>query len=118
MYKVEDIIQALGEHEDSTAVSVLEEIGTNSSDEYVRKLTAEALAKRNSHESLRIILINSGKGIHDLNNTVSDAVVSTLKSLEDKEEALRILEDTISLHSDEMVKRRAKEVKEILLSLN
>lgn len=118
MYKVEEIIQALGEHEDNAAVAVLEEVGTNASDEYIRKITAEALVKRNSHDSLKVLLINSGKGIHDLNVDVSSHVINSLKSSSDKSEMIKILEDTISLHSDESVKNKAREVKELLLSAN
>ena len=64
MREIEYIIEALGRHCDDSAVRVLEEIGTNSSDDLVRELTAKALISRNTHDSLRVVLISKGKGIH------------------------------------------------------
>ena len=57
------IIEALGRHEDSEAISVLRDIGTNSAREDVRQETAKALIRRNSDEALRILVANKGKGI-------------------------------------------------------
>ena len=61
------IIEALGRHEDSEAISVLRDLGTNSPRDDVREETAKALIRRNSEESLRIVVSDAGKGINDLN---------------------------------------------------
>lgn len=111
MYTVSDIIEALGKHSDESAISVLEEVGTNCSNNDIRKTTAKALIERNSHNSLRVLIINKGKGIHDYNEDVSRSVIDMLKSQSDKSEALRILEDTISFHSDAEVREKAKQVR-------
>lgn len=114
MYNISEIIEALGKHPDSSAVGVLEEIGTNCSDNEVRKMTAKALIERNTHESLKILLINRGKGIHDYQKDVFEDVTGLLKNMTDKSEVIKILNDTINLHSDMDVKSRAKTIKELL----
>ena len=60
--KIKNIIQALGEHKDSqAAIEILTELGTNSPDDEIRELTAQTLIKKNTHESLRVVLISKGK---------------------------------------------------------
>ena len=49
--RVSDIIDSLTINPSSDAVSVLEEIGTNSSIDEVREMTARALVKRNEVSS-------------------------------------------------------------------
>lgn len=114
MNEIECIIEALGKHSDNSAISVLEEIGTNSTDELIRELTVKALVSKNTHDSLKVVLISNGKGIHDLNDQVSESAISSLMALPDKTEAIRILEDTVNMHSDEIVRTRANQVKTIL----
>lgn len=115
MYTVSEIIEALGKHADDNAVGVLEEVGTNSSDNEVRKMTAKALIERNTHEALKVLIINKGKGIHDYNENVANSVIEMLNKQQDKEEVLKILDDTIKLHSDNEVKSKAQQVKNMLL---
>lgn len=112
--EISKIIEALGKHSDISAVGVLEEIGTNSSDDIVREMTATALINRNTNDSLRIVLINKGKGIHDLSPSVADAAINGLKALTDKSEAIKILEETISSENEESVITMAKAVREII----
>jgi hypothetical protein len=112
--EISKIVEALGKHSDNSAVAVLEEIGTNSSDDLVRELTANALINRNTNDSLRIILINKGKGIHDMSPSVADAAINGLKALTDKSEAVKILDETISSENEESVITMAKAVKEII----
>lgn len=118
MYTVSDIIKALGNHSDEAAIGVLEEVGTNSSSSEVRLMTAEALIKRNTHNSLRVLIINKGKGIHDYDEKISDNIVETLKSRADKLELLKILNDTINFHSDEEVKNKARQVRDEMLAIS
>ena len=48
--KLGNIIEALCLHTDPESVRVLEELGTNSSDDEIRELTARALVRKNIHE--------------------------------------------------------------------
>lgn len=113
--KIRNIIQALGEHQDSqSAIELLTELGTNSPDDEVREFTAQTLIKKNTHESLRVVLISKGKGINDLSARVAMASINELLSLKDKSEAIKILDDTIKLHSEEDVRNTARSVRALM----
>lgn len=111
---VTHIIEALGKHEDTSAISVLEELGTNSSNDEIRELTAQALIKRNCHDSLKIVILNKGKGINDLSAKVAMSAINELLNLKDKTEAIKILEDTIEMHSDKEVRDTARSVRALM----
>jgi len=108
------IIEALGKHSDNAAVGVLEEIGTNSSDDSVREMTAKALINRNTNDSLRVVLVYKGKGIHDLSAGVATSAINSLMSLSDKSEAFKILDETINSENDQDVIAKAREVRELI----
>ena len=113
--KIKNIIQALGEHKDSqAAIEILTELGTNSPDDEIRELTAQTLIKKNTHESLRVVLISKGKGINDLSARVAMASINELLSLKDKAEAIKILDDTINMHSEKEVQDTARSVKALM----
>lgn len=112
--KVEKIIDALEKHEDIESIDILEELGTNSPDNDVRELTAKALVRKNVHDSLKIVIINEGKGINDMNPVVAMSTVNEILALEDKSEVIRILDDTINMNSIEEVRENAKSVKSLL----
>ena len=113
--KIRNIIMALGEHKDSqAAIDLLTELGTNSSDDEIRELTAQTLIRKNTHESLRVVLISKGKGINDLSARVAMASINELLSLKDKSEAIKILDDTIRLHSEEDVRNTARSVRALM----
>ena len=112
--KVCRLIEALGKHEDNASVAVLEELGTNSSDDEIRELTAQALIKRNSHDSLKVVILNKGKGINDLSAKVAMSSINELLNLKDKKEAIKILEDTIEMHSDKEVRDTARSVRALM----
>lgn len=112
--RIEHIIEALGAHKDPRSVDILEELGTNSPDETVRELTAKALIGKNTHDSLVVLVVNKGKGINDLSPKVAMNSVNEILSLDDKTEVVRILDDTISLHSDEDVRETARSVKALI----
>ncbi len=114
MAKVENIIEALARHEDGSAIEVLNKIGTNCPVDEIREQTSKALVRKNTHDSLKIVIINKGKGINDLNSRVAMGVINELISLRDKTEAMKILEDTINLHSDENVRETARSVKALI----
>ena len=111
---VVEIIDALTAHEDTDSIRVLEELGTNSPDNDVREYTSRALVKKNVHESLKVVIINQGKGINDLSPAVAMSTINEILALKDKGEVIKILDDTITMHSDENVKENARSVKSLL----
>lgn len=113
--RISDIIESLTINPNPDSVSVLEEIGTNSSIDDVREMTARALVKRNEPHSLSIIISNKGKGINDMSTVVAMSTINALLSLEDKQEAMKVLENTISGENvaDE-VRENARSVKALM----
>lgn len=111
---VMEIIDALTAHEDNDSIRVLEELGTNSPDNEVREYTSRALVRKNIHDSLKIVVINQGKGINDLSPVVAMSTINEILALKDKTEIIKILDDTINMHSDESVKENARSVKSLL----
>ena len=113
--KVSNIIESLTINPSPDSIAVLEEIGTNSSIDDVRELTSPALLKRNQHDSLAVVISNRGKGINDMSTVVAMSTINELLSLENKEEAMKVLENTISSESfDEEVKENARSVKALM----
>ncbi len=113
--KVSNIIESLTVNPNPDSVAVLEEIGTNSSIDEVRELTSRALVKRNEHGSLSVVISNRGKGINDMSTVVAMSTINELLSLENKEEAMKVLESTISSDSfDDEVKENARSVKALM----
>ena len=113
--RVSDIIESLTINPNPESVAVLEEIGTNSSIDEVRELTSRALVKRNEPDSLSVVISNRGKGINDMSTVVAMCTINELLSLEDKEHAMKVLEDAISSESfDEEVKENARSVKALM----
>ena len=112
--KVRNIIEALGKHKDSESIKVLNELGTNCPIDEIRELTSKALIRKNTHASLELMIVNKGKGINDLSARVAMCAINELLALKDKDEAMKILDDTINMHSDESVKENARSVKSLL----
>jgi hypothetical protein len=114
MNKVEKIIEALSIHTDPESINVLNEVGTNSAIDRVRELTSRALVRKNVHDSLSVVISNQGKGINDLSTVVAMTTINELLSLEDKTEAMTILDDTVNNHSEENVRDNARSVKALM----
>ena len=113
--KVNNIIESLTINPNPDSVAVLEEIGTNSSIDEVREMTSRALVKRNEHDSLHVDIANRGKGINDMSTVVAMSTINELLSLENKEEAMKVLEHTINSEGfDEEVKENARSVKALM----
>ncbi|MBO6271397.1 hypothetical protein J6O48_01305 [bacterium] len=112
--KIEKIIEALEKHEDLESINVLEELGTNSPDNEIREMTSRALVRKNIHDSLKVVIINQGKGINDLSPTVAMSTVNEILALDDKSEVIKILDDTINLNSIDEVRENAMSVKSLL----
>src|SRR5574344_1806063 len=112
--KVRKIINALSLHTDLESISVLEEIGKHYPDNEVRELTSPALVTKNIHEDLKVVIINKGKGINDLSPVVAMSTINEILNLDDKTEAIKILHDTMEMHSDEEVRENARSVKSLL----
>ena len=113
--KVSNIIESLTINPNPDSVAVLEEIGTNSSIDEVREMTSRALVKRNETNSLNVVISNRGKGINDMSTVVAMSTINELLSLENKEEAMKVLENTINSESfDDEVKENARSVKALM----
>lgn len=109
-----EIIDALEAHDDSDSIRVLEELGTNSPDNEVREYTSKALIRKNVHDSLKVVIINQGKGINDLSPAVAMSTINEILAIKDKTEVIKILDDTINMHSDETVRENARSVRALL----
>jgi len=112
--KIGKIIDALEKHDDIESIRVLEELGTNSSDNEVRERTSKALVRKNIHDSLKVVIINQGKGINDLNPVVAMSTVNEILALDDKTEVIKILDDTINMNDIEEVRENAISVKSLV----
>ena len=112
--RLHNIIEALGQHEDEHSVEVLENLGTNCPDDEVREWTSRALIQKNTHKSLCSVILNKGKGINDLSPRVAMSAINDILELEDKTEAIKILEDTMEMHSEEDVRESASSVRALI----
>ena len=112
--RVKNIIEALGKHKDEESIKILNELGTNCPIDEVREMTSKALIRKNTHEALEIMIVNKGKGITDLSARVAMCAINELLALKDKQEALKILEDTINMHSEKEVQDTARSVKALM----
>ncbi len=111
---VTNIIEGLGQNENPETISILEDVGTNSKIDAIREMTSRALVKKNMHDSLKVVITNKGKGINDMSTVVAMSTINELLSLDDKSEAMKILEDTVNEHSDEEVRDNARSVKALM----
>ncbi len=111
---VTNIIEGLGKNENPETISILEDVGTNSKVDAIREMTSRALVKKNMHDSLKVVITNKGKGINDMSTVVAMSTINELLSLDDKTEAMKILEDTVQMHSDEEVRDNARSVKALM----
>ncbi len=112
--RINNIIEALGKHEDMDSVRVLEEIGTNSSIDEVREMTAQALIRKNCPESLKVVIATEGKGINDLSARVAMSAINELLSLDDKSQALKVLDETMENAEKQEIKDTARSVKTLI----
>ena len=112
--KIRNIITALEKHEDAESVRVLLEVGSNCPNDEIRELTAQALIRKNTLESLKDMILTKGKGINDLSARVSMSVINEILTLKDKTEVIKILEDTMNMHSDEEVRETARSVRALV----
>ncbi len=116
--RLSNIIEAISKHEDEVeAIRVLEEIGTNASNDDVRELVSKFLIRKNTTNALELMIQNKGKGIHDLSARVAMSTINELLALADKTEAIRILENTIECNEEQEVQDTARSVK-ALMSFN
>jgi len=112
--KLNNVIDALAEHEDPSAVEVLNEVGTNCADDEVRRLTAKALIRRNSIESLSVVIVNKGKGVNDMSANVAMSSINELLGLKDKSKAMEVLSKTEESNEDESVRETARSLKALM----
>ncbi|MCQ2958148.1 MAG: hypothetical protein MJ180_04505 [Candidatus Gastranaerophilales bacterium] len=109
------IIEALGRHEDEASIDVLKDVGTNSEKEEIREATAQALIRKNSGKSLRILVADKGKGINDLSTRVALSTVNHLLELEDKATLMEVLGETIeSTNCEEEIRNTARSLRALI----
>ncbi len=111
---VTNIIEGLGMNPDHETISILEDVGTNSKVDAIREMTSRALVRKNEHDALQVVISNKGKGINDMSTVVAMSTINELLSLSDKTEAMKVLTDTVEMHSDEEVKDNARSVKALM----
>ncbi len=111
---VTNIIDGLGRNENPETIAILEDVGTNSKVDAIREMTSRALVKKNMHDSLKVVITNKGKGINDMSTVVAMSTINELLSLNDKTEAMKILEETVDQNSDEEVRDNARSVKALM----
>lgn len=114
MKHIANIINGLAMHEDADSIRVLEEIGTNASIDAIREMTARALVRKNVIDSLNIVISQEGKGINDLSTSVAMSTINELLSLQNKETAMQVLEDTVANSEIETVRDNARSVKALM----
>lgn len=114
MKHIANIINGLAMHEDMESINVLNEIGTNSSVDSIREMTARALVRKNMAESLHIVIMHEGKGINDLSTSVAMSTINELLSLQNKEIAMQVLEEAVANSEIEMVRDNARSVKALM----
>ena len=112
--KIINIIEALGRHEDTDSIRVLDEVGTNCSIDEVRELTSKALIRKNTKESLEVVIKCKGKGINDLSANVAMTAINELLSLKDKNCASLVLDETINSENEKEVIDTARSVKALM----
>ena len=112
--KLNNIIEALGKHEDLDSIRVLNEVGTNCPLDEIRELSAKALVRENVKESLEIVIKNKGKGINDLSATVAMTTINELLALKDKNCASLVLDETINSECEKEVIDTARSVKALM----
>ena len=111
---VTNIIDGLSQNTNPETINILEDIGTNSKVDVIREMTSRALVKKNQHDSLKVVITNKGKGINDMSTVVAMSTINELLSLSDKTEAMKVLTDTVEMHSDEEVRDNARSVKALM----
>jgi len=112
--KIGNIIEALSRHEDDDSVRVLRDLGTNHESDEIRELTARALIKRNTKDSLEVIIKNKGKGINDLSARVAMTAINELLALKEKDVAIEVLEETLNGENEQEVQDTARSVKALM----
>ena len=111
---VTNIIEGLGMNSNPETISILEDVGTNSKVDAIREMTSRALVRKNEHDALKVVITNKGKGINDMSTIVAMSTINELLSLSDKSEAMRVLSDTVEMHTDEEVRDNARSVKALM----
>ena len=112
--RIKNIIEALGKHSDPKSVQVLCELGTNSKFDEVREMTSKALIRKNTHDALELMIVNKGKGINDLSAHVAMCAINELLALKNKEEAMKILDETIENSEEKEVQDTARSVRALM----
>lgn len=111
---VSNIIEGLGMNSNPETILILEDVGTNSKVDAIREMTSRALVRKNEQDALKVVITNKGKGINDMSTVVAMSTINELLSLSDKTTAMKVLSDTVEMHSDEEVRDNARSVKALM----
>ena len=65
-------------------------------------------------DALKVVIANKGKGINDMSTVVAMSTINELLSLTDKTIAMKVLSNTVEMHSDEEVRDNARSVKALM----
>ena len=112
--RLKNVIEALGKHKDEQSVEVLERLGMGSNIDYIRSLSAKALIKRNTKNSLEVIINRQGKGINDADMNVAMSAINEILELDEKTNVINILENVSINSSDKSVRDCAKAVRTLI----
>lgn len=112
--RINNIIEALGKHNDEDSIRVLNEIGTNSSIDEIRERTSHALIRKNHPEALRVVIGSEGKGINDMSARVAMSSINEILEMKDKSEVLKVLDETLETAEVQQIKDTARSVKTLI----
>ncbi len=112
--KARNIIDALAMKGSAESTQILEEIGTNSPIDEIREHTARALVRQNKRDALNVVIKNTGKGINDMSTSVAMSTINELLTLENKDEAMEVLTDTVENGCTDEVKENARSVRALM----
>ncbi len=112
--RLTNVVEALVMHDSPEALDVLERIGTNCAIDDVRRLIDRVLVRKNTPESLSIVISKKGKGINDLSTSVAMSTINELLSLEDKTNAVSVLTKIQETTEDVDLKGTASSVKTLM----
>src|SRR5574344_768531 len=112
--KLTNIVEALAMHDSPDALEVLERVATNCAIDDVRRLISRVLVRKNTPESLAIVIGKKGKGINDLSTSVAMCAINELLSLEDKTNAISVLSKIVENSKDEELRGTAGSVKTLM----
>ena len=72
------------------------------------------MIKRNTPESLDVVINRKGKGINDLSSNVVMSAINDMLELKNKENLLKVLENTYKNSEDKILRECAESIKTLI----